>query len=82
MSVKLKPRWQQIRDKPDLVLVEDLLAAPTWAGIYEITTDPGIPGVPFNFGGVLTFSQGFVFRRPGGIDGYLQPGNVGTYYRA
>lgn len=27
MSVQLKPKWSQIRDKPDLVEVSDLLAA-------------------------------------------------------
>lgn len=56
-------------------------SAPTWASVYSITTDPGIAGSIFNFNGVPTFSTGFVFRRPGGTDGYIRPNNAGTYNR-
>jgi hypothetical protein len=65
-----------------IVGVSDMQSATTWAGPYAITTDPGIAGSIFNFNGVPTFSTGFVFRRPGGTDGYIRPSNAGTYNRA
>jgi hypothetical protein len=55
MSVKLKPRWQQIRDKPDLVLVEDLLAA-LW---IETTANTG--GPPQDGAVLQSSSQSFVW---------------------
>lgn len=64
------------------VKASDVPAAPIWAGIYTRTTDPGIAGTVFNFNSVLTFSTGFVYRRPGEVDGYLRPSNLGTYNRA
>lgn len=36
----------------------DMQAAITWAGIFAQTTDPGIPGTPWNDGSYLRFSMG------------------------
>lgn len=43
MSVNLKPRWAQIRDKPDLLLASDLLAALNTVAADLPQEDPQLP---------------------------------------
>lgn len=50
MSVQLRPKWDKIRDKPDLLLVKDLLSATfklrdEATGIFEVQRVEGAFGV-------------------------------------